>query len=83
MARSTKQSGKSLFAVARHRTNKVLFAQGFSDTCESEDSFRTFTITETAEQKLEAFLRSNPGSKIAPGAVTAEQAIEWARSNGF
>ena len=78
MARSTKTGEKKIWVAFRHPTNKTLSVQGFGDKCESTDSWRTFTIIETAEQASKAFVRSTPGAKIIENAKTAEEAIALA-----
>ena len=77
MARLIRDSEKRVYAVARHQVNGTVFAQGFSDTIDGD------SVTENADQKAAAFLRLNPGSKIAPDALMAEQAIEWALKIGL
>ena len=82
MAKSIKKSNKRLWIAVRHSVNKNLSVCGFEDILMSENE-RNFTISETAEQRAQAFLNSNSGSKIMAGAKTAGEAIRQAEKEKF
>lgn len=82
MARLTKNSEKRLWVAARHPVNRTLSVCGFEDILTSIDG-RNFVVSETAEQRAQVLLNSNPVSRIMAGAKTAGEAIDQARSERF
>ena len=84
MAKSTKLSDKKVWVGFRPGNREIgsLIVQGFEDVLSSEDGV-SFSVSESADQRAQAFIQSNKGAQLIEGATKAEHAIELARQKGI